>query len=353
MLKTLMFPYTYDSYYLYQNRKYLKPLDIQGVFSPRGSGLEGEDADDLMGGFFRKGLYIREDFEDAIKDFDAVLFCEGLKTPELYLQKISYTRTFFKKIYVTPKVKTILQNNNFPMHDINLLKEFTLNFDMFIKFNKNLKNKIYNVDVPVLFILNEGVHCNSIDIELKLRDKFVTNKYKVSQIGSQSESNIFGFISAAEILNLEVSFGNKVILFNHYLHYLNIVEKPDLFIIGLPDAILPFDELNNNNFSEQSLIISSAIHPDISILCTYFILNIDDNYLNKIKDYCKYKFNSICDYIFMSSTVVNFDEEISNKINYLHMRKEEIELKNNLVFGYYNLDLMIEKIFEKLVGNCN
>ena len=96
--------------------------------------------------------------------------------------------------------------------------------------------------------------------------------YKVCVVSSRTNAELFGIHSFPEFMlqhNLDES--SKIINFNHYIKELEVSEKPEIIIIGVPGGIMPVSEKHSDNyipdfydthFQKQLHIPSVPFRPD-------------------------------------------------------------------------------------------
>ena len=154
--------------------------------------------------------------------------------------------------------------------------------------------------------------------------------YNISQIGSKEYSTILGFHSFPDFMyKSNLSEVEKIIAFNHYVKNIEITEKADVIIIGIPFGIMPFDNQFNNNFGVMLYEVSNAIVPDYVILSMTF-REYDSQDIDEIKKIMKYKFGCEVDCFNLSNTRIDWNgsKEFLKKI-YTKISTKLVDSKAN------------------------
>ena len=348
MTNTLLYPYNYNSTYIFQNRYKLSGINITSVAAPKGSGFKGVDAGRLYGGA-NTGYIVSENYESEIDKCDGVLFCEGLLHHELYIDKIAFAQTKNKMVYVTKAVAMALSNEKLNKENLTILEEMKLEKVILSK-HEIMKNELYDVSTPTIVIMGEGDECSQLNLELKLGDYFERKGYSVCQLGSSFKTEVFNILSIQKILSAADTLADKVILLNHYLYCYEYLFKPDLFILGASDAILPYNRREHKNFGESIYIIGNAVKPDISILNMYYLSDVSKEYIDDLEKLCKYRYGMECEYFFMANVIIGLDDNDMEDVLFLHITQDEVKdiKKCKNVYSYNDMQHMFDNIFLSL-----
>lgn len=292
--KILIYPYDSDFTPILRHRQFLEGYEIASLVSPGGWGLTGRDAGDADKSG-QTGINVTGNFDEALELCDAVMFV-GSEKP-LDFQKYIMPKVFTaaergKDITVTTQLrdedsKTISQK----------CKEAGVDFKYFNYPEEHRKfptitvdNEIlYNINTPVVFVLGIGERTNKFEIQLSLREKFLSEGYKVSQIGTRGYCELLGFHSFPEFMyNGALPETNKIVLFNQMVKKIENEEQPDVIIIGIPGGIMPYNNTLTNRFGILAYEVSQAVASDCAIFsCHYAEYNTD--YFKGLSDLVKYK----------------------------------------------------------------
>ena len=82
-------------------------------------------------------------------------------------------------------------------------------------------------------IVGTGANTGKFDIQLRVREMFLSGGYKVSQIGSKSYCELWGFHSFPDFMNKTLNAAEKIVRFNHYVNYIANSEDADIVIVGV------------------------------------------------------------------------------------------------------------------------
>ncbi len=207
---------------------------------------------------------------------------------------------------------------------------------------------ILKIPVPVIMVLGLGDQCNKFEIQLGLRDYFIKNGYKVSQIGTKVYSQLFGFNSLPDFLYHNIKTEEKIVKFNRYVKRMVQIENPDVVIIGVPDSIMKYNDRETNNFGIIPFIITNAVMPDIGILSIYQN-GYSKEYFNELQNYCKYRYNCILDYINIANTRQVYDNR--NKFSYFTLNKDYVLNNSNMTLFNNDEKVLIYNVFDENQSN--
>lgn len=263
-------------------------IDILGAVAPQGVLLQNEDVSFLDGGT-PTGILISNVFNDIVTQYDMLI-----------LPDISYW-------YNNDYMKDILDNLMLAMRlglDIYCIGELPVVYrDFLLKYaelnkvslimddateNYNISDyhKIIDIQTPVVAVISTAEDCSKFQCQLGLVDILQQKGFRVSYISSKSYGELLGFHSfPSKILSHMWDFDSKIKYINAYMSHIEKLEKPDIFLIGIPGGVLPVDEENLNGYGLLHVLISSAINIDFLITnypCSEFT-----------KDYMKYSYQVV------------------------------------------------------------
>lgn len=265
--KLLIFPYDIETVPLVRNNDLLCGYEICGLVSPQGWGFTGRDAG-YAGGDNTFGLIVSSGFDAELEKCDAVFFTE------------SQIKLDFEKIIKPKLLKTATAGKN-------IICSFVLDFEVqeeiaelcskcgvyfkYLGYRKKSrsipeKEKLYELNTPVVFIFGISDRTQKFEIQLAQRRNILGMGYKISQIGSKNYCELFGFHSFPQFMYDRLySESQKIVLFNRYIKSIEINEEPDLIVIGIPGGIMPFNNRFTNGFGMLAYEISQAIVPDAAV----------------------------------------------------------------------------------------
>lgn len=197
--------------------------------------------------------------------------------------------------------------------------------------------KLYRILKPILGIYGTSSIQGKFSLQLGLRKKFLSNGYKVGQIGTEASSLLFGFD-----YDYPMGFNSSVYIHSHdcirYLNNcINEISKNncDIIITGSQGGILPFDIGNISYFPLRQQVFLQATQPDAVVLC---INPFDDcDYINRSVKYIESSVD--CKVIALCIFPIDIDSTSSllNKKKVLSSEKF-LELENKLN-KYYKIPI--------------
>lgn len=227
------------------------------------------------------------------------------------------------------------------------------------KISKLLVEKsIVNIEVPIMIILGMWEDTSKFALSLALRDKFLVEGYKITQIGSRSYSHFFGFHNFPQfMLEHEYSEAQKVLLFNHYLAKLAKEENPDLIIITVPGGIFRYSNEIIGDFGILMYLLSQAITVDYAIMSIFFQSELNDM-LSNINTLCTFRYGFPIDYWNVSDRYINSEKTIESSDldiqtidhNTLHRKLLEWHYLKNIgtIIKKEEIDKIFDNVIQKL-----
>jgi peptide maturation system protein (TIGR04066 family) len=298
MKKQRLMVYPFDNEFLpaVKYPEFMPDYEITELVSLKGWGLAGKDAG-VAGKSSNTGFAVSENFEEALLKCNAVLFVDSNPKPD-----------FNKIIY--PKILDAINNSKNILCSVSIdaktkrqLSELASKKGISCTFLKDSKNfippersDIYNMSTPVIFVFGIAERTNKFAIQLALRKRLLEEGYKVTQIGTRDYCEFLGFHSMPDFMyDKSLSEAEKITLFNHYVKNLEVTEKPDIIVIGLPGGIMKFNNQYTNRFGITAYEISQAIIPDAAV-CSVLYEDYEVSFFENVYTSVKYKlgFNIDC-----------------------------------------------------------
>ncbi len=285
--KAIIFPYNAECAAIIRNRELLNNHDIVACVSPIGYGLQGKDAAFAYGGE-NTGIIITDRGIGEI-DFDDLLVCESSSDfNTLILPQIKIAAECGKNVIFLYNIDQQQKNEVEAVCDKNSVKYFVIT-NRKMNTEKLIEHEIIPMSVPVVFVASVIENTNKFDVQLGLRKFLQGEGYKVSQIGTKQYCELFGFHAIPDFMyENQLSEADKIVWFNRICKSIELQEKPDIFIIGVPGATMVFNEAITNNFGITAFEISNAVRPDTAIMCIPYE-GYDYNFLKMIQTSSKYK----------------------------------------------------------------
>lgn len=339
MVDVTLYPFSLEALPLIRHRSMLSNFNILNVVSPKGLGLTNKDCGEVDLGE-TLGFNIISDLYGSLEETNGLLLVSyegdeqfdqliistiertlqlGIKVycfkkySEKQLEKIRNMENSDLFIYgIYSEITSFYDNSDYVLNDLKWMDPRTLNQ---YTNNNNIildtfRNRILTINTPILVVNGISERCDKFQVQLEIRKQLKQDGYRVSQIGSRQDANIFGMYSYPNFMfDNEYSESQKIIGFNRMVYEIERKEKPDIIIIGIPGGTMKFSNGFTNNFGIQAYLVSNALLVDYCIHCINYIEK-EVHYYQMINDTCKYRFGYSVDYFCMSNTHVNWTETI-------------------------------------------
>lgn len=285
--RAIIFPYNAEYASIIRNRDLLKNHEIVACISPIGYGLEGKDAAFAYGGE-NTGIFIANREINEI-DFDDLLVCESSGDFDtLIMPQIKITAECGKNVIFLYDIDQQKKNEVEELCKKENVK-YSVITNRKMDVGELFEHEIIPISVPVVFVASVIENTNKFDVQLGLRKFLQEEGYKVSQIGTKEYCELFGFHAIPDFMyENQLSEADKIVWFNRICKSIELQEKPDIFIIGVPGATMVFNEAITNNFGITAFEMANAVRPDTAIMCVPYE-GYDSNFLKMIQTSSKYK----------------------------------------------------------------
>lgn len=194
----------------------------------------------------------------------------------------------------------------------------------------DIKNaSLVKINVPVIAVFGVGQYTGKFSIQMYLRKYFMKEGYKVSQIGSRNDCELYGVHPFPR--ELFDSGKESIILFNHYVKSIELEEKPDVLILGIPDAIMPINDEFPCDFGVLPFEVFNAVKPDVGI-CTLYCGTYSKDFFDSLKTCIQYRYGISVDCIAMNNVMIDKGTSYElGRLKYITVEKELVSsyLKEN------------------------
>lgn len=307
-MKLLIFPFSEEFIHFTMYPHLLHEFTDVIPIAIKGSGLEGTYSDIFINNL-EQGYVVSSDFESALRVADAVFFGyqHNVKI-DVYTRMIELVLVAKKRIYIEKDLFQMLPER-FSYMDCDMLS-----FDE-IPIVSGDSNKLYRIQIPVIFVASVGETCDKYLVQLGLKNNLEKNNYKVAQWGTKTYSSLFGINPLPKYLFDLHSARDKIISFNHHIYNRIAHEKADVAIIGIPGGIMRLNPLSFDDFGEYAFIIGNAITADTGVLCFYAI-DINEELIDRTCAACLYRLNMKPRYINIASKSISLSlEKMKNELH--------------------------------------
>jgi peptide maturation system protein (TIGR04066 family) len=320
MKKENIIVYPYDSHFapILRYKSFIEGYNRIYLSSILGWGLCGKDAGYADGGS-NLNLLVDNKFEEYFNICEKVIFVE----PD---NIIDYNKLIYPKIFAAidsgKDIVCLLRLNEKLIEIEEYCKKKNVSFQNYRKCNIKWKNLYSNfkreyglldIYTPIISIIGISENTHKFSIQLELKSKLELLGYKVSIVRSRSYCEFLGFYSFPSFMyDNNISEIEKVYLFNRYIKDIEVVEKPDVIILGIPGGIIPFNNQIETNFGITAFEIFQSVIPDVSILSIFHEMYTSQN-LDMFFNTIKYRFGVEIDAINIANRQIDWVEMINGK----------------------------------------
>lgn len=327
MKKLSIFPMTRDQCALPRFAALLQGYEIAHCLTPTFKRLGGADTSHIDGGDIT-GIALT-DFEPALLAHCHTLFIdydEPMGDIDAYQKVIDLAKEMGKEVITS----RLLAGKLSPQQEITApLVHKTENPETDI---------IYDIPVPVVMVLSQGIYTDQFATELALRKYFTDIGYKVSQIGSLESSQFFGFPTIPPLLYEPRDMYEKTMHFNRYAKALADKEDPELLIIGAPGAITKYSNMQLQGLGAMPQIVCAAAPGDATALCLYQG-DYDTGYLDMLHNLTDYKLESPANFFTIANVAALPNGRYNGaKLEYIHLDSSFVmESIQDMEWGRYGV----------------
>lgn len=206
--------------------------------------------------------------------------------------------------------------------------------------------------VPVVFVAGTAPYTEKFHVQLALRKHLLDNGYKVSVIGSKTYSGLFGLHSFPFFMYENMDNIQKIILFKKYVKYIEMIEQPDLIIIGIPGAIMAINKKHHFDFGITAYMVSQAVAGDYVIMSMLYGKKYTTEQLEELSRVCKYRLNFEVDSFHLSNAWLDPSTLKDDQLKIIKMGKKEYDQKVDKLYDLMNPDDM-DKVYEDMIAKLS
>ena len=370
-MRMLVFPYGQDCEPVIRHAGMLEDgYEITALVSPAGWGKAGKEVTVGAGSGM---LPVHESFEEVTEEFDS-LFIPPFQASGEAVEN----RLVDKMLLLIPHISHILCTARLTEANRKKLKEACFCSSQpckFVDFCEDKELEAYGlaepmeknpplkfVDVPVVIVAGVWEKTDKFEISLSLRERFLRDGYRVSQVGSRDGCEMMGFHSFPRfMLQKDLDGTVKIPCFNQWIHQMIKREQPDVVLITIPGALQNFNEQFTRGFGLLPHEVFQSVAPDALVMCNIY-MSEEENVLDELSISCKYKFDVSVDAFHISNLIVDVHKsEEYNRIITDSIYRETVSKAvargstNNAIPVFNGLDAkecdkMNETIIEKLTS---
>ena len=361
--KLLISPLDINTTPIVRYRDLLQNYTLVGAVAPTGWGYENKDVNFIDGGQ-ETAFTVNNDFEEKIKECDSVLFNfsnHGTNLSKYLKPQIELASNMGKEVLISDSCNSENKKN---IEEFKNLNNVTILNNIVSMEKTTVYKELFNINTPIVLVVGLGERCNKFETQLSVKEYFEQSGYNVCLIGSKGYSKLFDSeVIPSFLFDNQYDIEEKIYLFNHYVKELERTKAPDVFVIGIPGGIMPFNQKETNHFGVLSYIASNAFRADAVVMNLYFDFYTDE-YFKEMYSYCKYKydFNVICHVIANTKYDLNL-ENIEEYLTFLSLDSrftvsnisEKLKTKRNIynVFKDRTESNIPKSVYDFLTSNVN
>lgn len=336
--KALLFPYDTSLLHMVVNRETIKEYEIVSVVSLKSWGYCGADAGAKLG--IDTGLIVSDNFCKALTEVETVIVADTNIPLEYnlintYKEKVKGAGKEFLDIrYKSKEYEKIASHENL--------------------FSDGIP-QIRDINKPLVMVVGTGTNTGKFDLQLRVREIFLDEGYKVSQIGSKPYCELWGFHSFPDFMGGTLEGAEKILKFNQYVNYISNSEDSDVVIIGVPGGVVPISNKLFDDYGLMNYMVANAVKPDYVILNTGFV-DYNKQYIEAMTKALKYRLDYDVDSVFLSNFFINWEATDSlDKLVYMTiptdiMNEEAEKCGCYSLYNNENIEAFKRNLFSTLIG---
>lgn len=293
MKKLLVFPSDFENINLLRNLDMIDTYKSIVVLSLNGSGQIGKNLSVIDKGSPTKITIQSED----------ILENELLKCDDLLLLKSNFILNFENEIF--PIITKAISLNKRILCNFLMPDEYwqrIASYDNIIAPNRLIylqrpnplpevigNTAIYEFETPIVFISGLNERTDKLFSLLSIRRHLSDIGYKTSCIISNGCGELINAHSYPSYMFEPINEAQKIVLLNEYIKSIEQEERPDIILISIPGAAMPYNFKNTNYFGVQNFLVGKAAPPDVVVCCVNYA-EISDEYINSVVQYYETRF---------------------------------------------------------------
>lgn len=350
-IKTLLYPFDEECNAFLEFHSWMEYIDIVAVDSPYGWGKMN---------FTEEGNV--QQIGSNIKGIELLWIVESTN-------KITLDEFEKRLIFLTQEIKSILVSRELSALELDKLEEIAKINSVKIIEEKDIIGTLSeqsfeesgvgyalkDIEIPIVMIAGAGENCNKFELELLIANKLKEIGYEVSVVTSRSCVNCLGVHSFPTFMfQSKKNESEKIVAYNNYIKYLSEMDKPDIFVLGVPGGILPITRRQPEHFGVSAFEVFNGVKPDYMIFNLYNV-DVESKYLSEIKMLMRYKFDVEIDAFYIANYIQDgLSLNTHMPIKYIKQQQHDVEDKWEK-FGdgiYYKstISMLVKKLVQTLNG---
>lgn len=291
------------------------------LLAPNHKNMEGRDLSEMDGGSYA-GIVLYSGSREQLEQCSLAYFYNSklVTNNRVYEELIEYARQCGSEVVIDRSLAVRLGLGNVePEADFQ---------------DEYPSDELLEPDVPVIAVYSSGEFTDQANVELSIREYFISQGYKTAQIGTEDYSRILGFSAVPSFVTAEgPDMQTRIVRLNHYINRIVKEENADLFILGVPDAIMKYNNKVLNGMGILPFIMSNAVTADIGVLCMYQN-SYKKEYFDEMMLYGKYHMNCPLSYFNIANARLLDEDAYTNKqLDYLLLDHNVVMAETDMEMG--------------------
>lgn len=319
-MRALVYPYDENFEPVIKYGNFVEEIEITEVLSPVGWGLQNKK--------IGENISIKTNINEIDwKQIDTLLLIDtvrmNIQTDEIlevvkssvkYVKNVVLNRDIDEKLYVY--LVDICKNEKVRLIDVRVQTQLQASDN----------NQLKSINTPIIVVAGMGECCNKLEVQMFLKKYLNKLDYNVCVVSSRKNTEIVGVHSFPSFMyGNQMEESKKIIGFNHYIKKLEIEEKPDIILIGIPGSIMPITEKHSEYFGIFAFEVFNAIKSDMLLFCIHNNIYTNE-YFEELKKLCKYRYQTEIDAIIVSNySYDSLSLQTEGNLKYLSFEDEEVE----------------------------
>ncbi len=268
MCNILLYPCSKESIPVIQHlNKSATQYHISAIVVPKSWAKEGTDLG-FLDNRADTGLCVTNDFDEALKTCDLVLF---LDTPLRRLMHDAVIENVQQALRDGKTVRCI-----FPLleKEVDTLRIIaTENNCSFVYFSTKPKGQItdpglYDMDVPIVFIGDLYLYSHSTDVLIFITERLKKKGYRAIGVTPDRNGNLINYEVIPDFfMQPGKTEDEKVIYFNKFIKDIEKEYQPDIILIALPGPLMMYSKRVTVGYGILPIIVATAVDPDFFVVC--------------------------------------------------------------------------------------
>ena len=300
---------------------------------------------------------VSHDYEEGLKDCSAVWIVDSWNKLDFKLFIEPAIRLAFSK------GKRIVCSKDLSVEEKALLADVELAYVECSSFKPmiNRDDRVQEIRTPVIYVMSSTEYCNQFFIETSFCAELRNRGYETLLISSRKENTALGQYAIPNFMFCgEYRENEKIIALNQYIRHLEMEHQPEIIIIGIPGAAMPYHHKYSSDFGVLAYEISEAVKPDFAILSSP-CMQYGNDFFKGVEESLRGRLGVYIDIHTLSPYALDFSETTFDKCLgylsvddfYVQAMVEQIAHDNLLnLNNMHGIASAVDRLVDKLSGGA-